>query len=45
MAPQVWLTRWAPVHKKLIEKWLPSFTESAVEDAKKLHLPPMATPE
>ncbi len=45
MAPQVWLTRWAPVHKKLIGKWLPSFTERAVKDARKLHIPPMATPE
>ncbi len=40
-----WFKRFAPVKKKLLERWLPAFTTDAVNAARELHLPPMVPPE
>jgi hypothetical protein len=38
VAPQSWLTRWAPVKSKLLQSWLPSFSSEVQEKAKLINL-------
>jgi hypothetical protein len=41
IAPDAWLTRWAPVKRKLLEVWLPRFSTRAQEAAKTYRLHPL----
>jgi hypothetical protein len=45
MAPQAWLKRMAPVQQKLLDTWLPQFSEPLRKAAEKLSLPPLPVPE
>lgn len=38
IAPDAWLTRWAPIKEKLLQVWLPSFTNLIQEQAKRIKL-------
>ncbi|WOD16954.1 hypothetical protein [Paraburkholderia kirstenboschensis] len=43
--PKTWLQRWLPVKQRLVEKWIPSFSERAIREAKQVDIPPMPRPE
>jgi hypothetical protein len=45
MSPESWLKRLGPVKHKLMNYWIPSFDLAIVEEAKKIRLYPMPTPE
>jgi len=45
MAPQAWLKRVAPIQQKLLDTWLPQFSEQVRGAAQKLSLPPLPVPE
>ena len=45
VAPQAWLKRMAPVQQKLLDTWLPQFSEQVRKAAQKLSLPPLPVPE
>lgn len=45
MAPQAWLKRMAPVQQKLLDTWLPQFSEPVRKAAQKFSLPPLPVPE
>ncbi|MGK5034508.1 hypothetical protein [Janthinobacterium sp. LB3P118] len=38
IAPDAWLTRWAPIKEKLLKIWLPSFPDLIQEQAKRIKL-------
>jgi hypothetical protein len=42
---ETWLRRWLPVKKKLVEKWIPSFTQRAIREAQELDIPALPRPE
>lgn len=43
--PEDWIVRWAPVKKKLDERWLPAFDRSIVAAARLVDIPPLPSPE
>ena len=45
MAPQAWLKRMAPLQQKLLDTWLPQFSEPVRKAAQMLSLPPLPVPE
>ena len=45
MAPQAWLKRMAPVEERLLNTWLPQFSETVRKAAEKMSLPPLPVPE
>jgi hypothetical protein len=45
MAPRAWLKRMAPVQERLLNTWLPQFSEPVRRAAEKLSLPPLPVPE
>jgi len=45
MAPQAWLQRMAPVEERLLNTWLPQFSEAVRNAAEKLSLPALPVPE
>lgn len=45
LEPATWINRWGPVKRRILKKWLPSFSRQAMTKAREVSIPPLPRPE